>query len=569
MNQQLDDYVKRSRQSGKKDEQIRQELLGSGWQIGDVEESLKINLVPNKTFKFPIFILLVLGIAIVGYFSSAYYFTLWPFETPVALIPTYTPESSSLSPVPTAIKHIKCSSPDHLTYLQIQDLMQRTQYSKPEVIENSLCSFDIDSDGDQDVLGFLKLTFDYDSNYLFSTWHRTQTGFDYYEDSYYDFRLSEKNDHGLTCSIADLAVGSITLSCAGLGGQEYLVTLRYQKIGVGYYRDVDAHVITFHNDNNWPEYISKKGGIRFNYSPDIQISEKTYEIYEDLITIITGKRNNQTLFEIKTVPQKDDWGGGVIGLAQKTIFIKLSDGTYLSRNWLGGKSDSQESGIFYDRANAYVENNSGAIGETNDAANISKGRRYTIFSAVTMENGLRETDNIFASIKYVETPAIRDEGTIVLQNKTISLANFVTLQVPGQVTERQSTENGPGTIEGKDLEITFIVSPIYQPSSLNLELHPFGSIGDTNAIGGGGYDADKNRCFGFEKDDLTAPEKIGENYVCRFGYGDAGFSSQGYYVLDPTRKYILNITQEGMYDPFYETLDPKMEDIVKSVHFSK
>ena len=570
LNDQLLSYITQARKSGKIDDQIRQELLGSGWQSNDIEEALKVNFSSQKSFKFPVLILAVLGVAIVGYFASAYYFFLWPFEVSVAPIPINTPESmSSLSPAPTAIQHIKCNSPDHAIYLQIQDLMQRTQYSKPEVIENSLCSFDIDNDGDQDVLGFLKLTFDYDSNYLFSTWHRTQTGFDYYEDSYYDFRLSEKSDHVLACSIADLAVGSITLGCAGTGGQEYLVVLRYQKNGVGYYRDVDANVILFNNNLGWPEYISKKGGIQFNYPPDVQISEKTYEVYQDLITVITAKRNGQILFEVKSVPQKDDWGGGVIGLAQRTVFLKLSDGTYLSRNWMGVKSDFQESGVFYDGANAYKENNSGYIGETNDAANIDKNRRYILFASLNSENVLKEIDNIFASIKYIETPAIKDGETIIPQSNVVSLTD-VTLKVPGNISEHLPASKSADTIEAKDLEIIFISSPTYQPANLNLELHSFATIGETNAVGGGGYDLQKNKCFGFERDDFTVPEKIGLNLTCRFGFGDGGFSSQGYYVLDPSRKYILSITQDSSYSgESYETIYPDLEDIVKSVNFSK
>ncbi len=449
---------------------------------------------------------------------------------------------------------------DHATYLQIQSLMQKTRFSKPEVVESSLRAFDIDNDGDQDVLGFLKRT-----NYFFSTWHRNGTEFDYYEDTYNDFRLSEKYD-GLSCSIDDLAVGRVTLACAQLG-QEYLTTLRYQKNGVGYYRDVDAHIVTFDTNTSWSEYISKKGGIQFKYPPDVQISEKTYAVYDDLITIITAKRGSKILFEIKTVPQKDDGGGGVIYLAQKTIFLKLLDDSYLSRNWMGGESASQELGVFYDRANAYKENNVGDTFASNDAANIHNNKKYTLFTPLTSENILKEIDTIFASIKYIETPATEDAEIISLQSSPISLGNVVTLEVPGYVTERQpATESG--ALEEKDLAVIFINSPIYQPSSLNLKLLPFGSIGKINAIGGGGYDVAKNSCFGFEKDIVTPTEKIGVNQVCSFGFGDAGFSSEGYYILDPKRKYIVSVTQDGEYSDHYETLDPDLKNIVESVRFS-
>lgn len=456
---------------------------------------------------------------------------------------------------------------DHATYLQIQGLMQKTQFSKPEVIENSLRFFDIDGDGDLDVLGFLKLTFSYDSNYLFSTWHRNGAEFVYYPDSYCDFRLSEKYDGGLPCSIYNLTLGSITLACTK-SGQEYLTSLRYQKNGVGYYRDVDAHVITFIESVNWPQYTSKKGGIQFNYPSDVQISEKTYQIYDDLITIITAKRNTQTIFEVKTVPEQPNQGGRKITLAQKAVFLKLSDGSYLSRNWTGG-SDSQEASVFYERANAYKEKNAGNIGESNDQTNVNKNRSYVLFTPLTLENNLKEIDNIFASIKYMEVPAIKDAETIVLQNNTVSLSNIVTLQVPGRMTERQPAEKNPKAIVEKDLEITFVNSPIYQPAPLNLEVLPFGSVGGTMLSGGGGYDIDKNGCYGYEKDAVTTPEKIGTNQVCRFGYGDGGFSSQGYCVLDPKRKYILVITQNSEYGgESYETIYPDLKAIVESVRFT-
>jgi len=462
------------------------------------------------------------------------------------------------------VVQINIGSPvDHATYLQIQDLMQKIDPSE-EVIENGLRAFDIDGDGDLDVLGFLKLT-PPNRDYLFSTWHRNETGFDYYKNGYYSFELIEKYD-GL-CSIYDLAIDRVTLSCIK-SGQEYLTTLRYQKKGVGYYRDVDAHVITFNNSAGWFKYVSRKGGIEFNYPPDVQISEKTYAIYDDLITLITVQHDNRTLFEIKTVPDEDNGGGGIIDLAQKAVFLKLSDGTYLSRNWMGGGSNSEELGVFYERASAYKENSAGDISASNDQMNINKNRSYVLFTPLTSEDNLKEIDNIFASIKYVETSATKDAEIIALKSNSISFPNIVTLQIPGYVTERPFSTSNPKIVAGKNLEIIFITSQIYQPSSLGIELYPFGSMGEINAIGGGGYNFEKNGCFSFEKDVVTLPEKIGVNQVCRFGFADTVFSSQGYYILDPNRKYILVITQSSGYSGSYETLGPNLKSIVESVRFS-
>jgi hypothetical protein len=271
---------------------------------------------------------------------------------------------------------------------------------------------------------------------------------------------------------------------------------------------------------------------------------------------------------VKTVPEQPNQGGGIITLAQRTVFLKLSDGTYLSRNWLGGESNSQDFGVFYDRANAYRENNAGSIGESNDQTNVNKGRSYVLFTPVTSENNLKEIDNIFASIKYLKTPAIKDGETVILKNNLISFANSVTLQVPGNVTERWPTDKNSTALHEEDLEINFIGSPIYQSASLNLQLLPFGSVGGTNAVGGGGYDVTKNGCYDYEKENITAPQKIGANQVCTFGYGDAGFSSQGYYILDPSRKYILAVTQNSDYDSYgYETIYLDLKAVVESVKF--
>lgn len=50
MNQQLTDYVSQARGQGMNDEQIRSELLNSGWQAGDVNQALGIETTPTKNF---------------------------------------------------------------------------------------------------------------------------------------------------------------------------------------------------------------------------------------------------------------------------------------------------------------------------------------------------------------------------------------------------------------------------------------------------------------------------------------------------------------------------------------
>lgn len=53
------------------------------------------NTVILKPTRFPIIATAVLFVAVAGYFSSAYYFTLWPFEVSIAPISTFTPRPSS------------------------------------------------------------------------------------------------------------------------------------------------------------------------------------------------------------------------------------------------------------------------------------------------------------------------------------------------------------------------------------------------------------------------------------------------------------------------------------------
>lgn len=52
MNQQLEDYIKQARQSGKTDDQIRQELLNSGWSSDDIKQHMALNEINNQAITF-------------------------------------------------------------------------------------------------------------------------------------------------------------------------------------------------------------------------------------------------------------------------------------------------------------------------------------------------------------------------------------------------------------------------------------------------------------------------------------------------------------------------------------
>lgn len=459
---------------------------------------------------------------------------------------------------------------DHETYLQIQDLMLKTPLAQPEVIEGSLVFYDIDNDGDDDVLGFLKLTFNPDDSvYIFKTWHRDGEIFYHYEAIYYDFRFGGRFDTDTSCSISNLATLRVTLTC-NESGQEYSLTLLYQYNGSGYYRDVDAHAITFDGNTDWIEYSSGKAGVQFSYPSDLEISEKTYEIYDDLITITSAKRGDDTLFEISTVPQQGDLGWGAIDISSKTIFLKLVDENYLSRDWMSTNDYLPLTGIFYLKTEVFKENTEGSISSRYKHVNIEGGRGYTLFTPLTEESDLKEIDNIFSSLQYLETPIAQDDGAVTPQNNLISLADLVELQIPGSISDNiPSPIENSDAIEYRDLEITMVDSLIYQPSFLNMELYPFESIGKAGPRGGGGYNLEKEGCFNSDYEVVSAPEKVGVNEVCWFGWSDHGLSSsQGYYILDPNEKYILKITQKSEYSDYYEILNVNLKEVVESVTFS-
>ncbi len=94
------------------DNQIRETLLSGGWDANDVERALGSEIpndirqpedkITNKPLnknsnmkKSTVTITIVAGLAIAGYFASAYYFNLYPFQTTETPIPTFTPRPSA------------------------------------------------------------------------------------------------------------------------------------------------------------------------------------------------------------------------------------------------------------------------------------------------------------------------------------------------------------------------------------------------------------------------------------------------------------------------------------------
>ena len=140
------------------------------------------------------------------------------------------------------------------------------------------------------------------------------------------------------------------------------------------------------------------------------------------------------------------------------------------------------------------------------------------------------------------------------------------MTLPGTIKE-VATQADSSVIISKQMELSFIDSPVYQPVYLSVSLHYYGSIGDTNYLGGGKYDAKTEKCLNFENN-ISEPQIIGNNLTCKFSFGDAGFSTAGYYIIDPSKKYILSVSENSNYSQ-NENFQVSLEDIVKSVHFFK
>lgn len=72
-NQQLIDFIKQSRQAGKPDPQIRQELLGAGWEANEINIALNLPNLSPKNRKKKIIILFFIIIILLPLVNSKSY----------------------------------------------------------------------------------------------------------------------------------------------------------------------------------------------------------------------------------------------------------------------------------------------------------------------------------------------------------------------------------------------------------------------------------------------------------------------------------------------------------------
>lgn len=461
------------------------------------------------------------------------------------------------------------NGPKETTHLADFISSHQPAYTQESIVEDSLRFHDMDGDGAEDVVGFVDFASNpKDHQYTLKTWF--WNGKEYRENmnSYSNFGFSDNMYHTQWCSISNLSVGRIRLICTE-SDHEYPITLRYQKDGSGHYRDVDADVVTFDEKSSWSAYTSTRSGIRFKYPPDAHITEKTYSTPDGIITLIRAEQRGSALFEIHTTPvaESANYGGGIIDITKETVYLRLSDGSYLSRDWTGTKSSHTALGVFYSKTYAYQENDAGSVFSSYNLAHVEHGRKYTLFTPLNNEQDLRVIDEVFSSIQYVDTPIVSNDDTIKPKDTEKQFGNAATVHISGNIVD-SSPITTSSTIDGTHLKISFIPSLVYKPTNLYIELSAFNSVGGVGVIGGGGYDINKGGCFEFDKDAIAPPQTIGDNKVCRFGYGDAGLVSQGYYILDPNRKYILSVAYAEEYDGPHMIMTPDLEAIVRSVRFT-
>ncbi len=425
-----------------------------------------------------------------------------------------------------------------------------------DLVEESVGMGDVDADGDMDAVGFVSLGADGGKTKILATWHKGPEGYTLYEDGYNDFRFGGTT----SCSLLSIAVDTLKIGCTD-SGYSNTITLHYEEAGGGYYRDISQEAIVHTGTRTWKDYSSAYAGISFSYPPDIVVTEKTYDFYGRLITAIVGAREGKEVFEILSEAAEPSNGGSVIENSDKVRFLSLTDGTYLSRRIYSSDVDAAL-GTYYHEVEAPRLNNVGSHVLANNSINVRNGRSYMFYTPAMTMGELTEVDQIFVSARFRASSGTAVE-TVSTPYTPVSIGNKAFATVAGRATIEDTRVDPPVLQVG----VIFIDTAMHRPATLVFELLPFGTVGGTGSIGGGGYDAEKDSCFRYEREVYNAPELLGANRVCQFGYGDAGYSSVGYFVLDPAGKHILKITQASD-EVMYAVRNPNIEDVARSVRFT-
>lgn len=441
----------------------------------------------------------------------------------------------------------------------------------------SLQVLDIEGDGREEILGFVHIENDVQAtSTTLMLWRYNMSRVApfrmndpdavlFRRESLFSFEIYDTDTHSIQspCKLMDVLPEKIGVQCADSTG-DYHYTLRMQD---GAYVQESQPPVVFKGAAGWREFSNERWGVRFQYPPDIQISEETYKDPEErIVSILQAKRNGKSVFEILDVVPNEHMG------ARDDVLLRLADGTYLTRESmrLSKQSLQYRSGVFYFKAGSSTVLAHGMYRPYRETFGP-----YLLFSSLTDERALREVDQIFASLRLVATSSSATSAPVPVPENLISLGNHVTVKVPGFLQEQEVSEytlqQTPTALERKSFKIYDVPSGVWVYTHLSMRVHPFGSVGTTSNIWNGAYDAVKDTCVSSERG-RSAPEDMGGYRVCSYGYGDAGEITRGYYILDPKREYILTLSFDnsmnaGRFSGKYLT-DADIEAIIASVRFT-
>lgn len=467
---------------------------------------------------------------------------------------------------------------------QLSDAMNYS-YKSWKIIPASLRRYDMDNDGQKDVVGFIKGKDEYGTSWRFMTWFNRQDKYYLYNDGYQDLSFSlsknekKRSNYDVPCEIVDLAVKKITLNCQKGGGSEKLI-LHYQPNGVGYFVDPEESLYKFVPQQDWKKFSSKTAGLEFQYPANFKVVENLYKIDKKKIDFIEVKDNDKLILVACVSPGVKNEGGGVLGMSQNNVFLQDLNGEYFVRQRY--LEDNGNSSFIYYQAEFKQKNNEDSLFNAYNQDFVMFGKKY-LFRAFTDDDRIKEVDNIISSTKFF--PASEDNN----YNKVKDVPNQkfqmegVSWELPGVITNHKPenemvVESNNKAIASKDLDVKLINSDFFYPAHIIVKLLPYQSIDFENPYGDDGFDANRNKCYHekYVNKDKTQrvyenPELIGDNEACLFGTGDAGWFVESYYIIDPSKKYILSISQsndgEGVFIDNILTLS--LFKIAKTVKFNR
>jgi len=467
----------------------------------------------------------------------------------------------------------------------INSLLQSVgyKYRTWKIIDSSLKRYDVDGDGREDVIGFIRRGNKQGTSWRFVTWFNKQNGYYFYDDGYWDFSFFVPNEekdkvkYDVPCDVIVLEIGKITLDCNRGNGSKN-ISLHYSPKGKGYYTDPEESIHKFTPHSDWQKFTSKTAGVEFQYPDSLTVVENFYKIRDkdvDFIEIKNGEKLALVIYAYKDEPNDS---GGILPMTSKNTFLQNLDG----QNFVRQKFSTDDSSNFvYYQAKLKEKNNKGSIFNAYNQTFGAFGINYVFYSFAN-DDEIKQVDDIMASTKFF--PAVRsgvDYKKVEDMPKEEFKIKTVSWKLPGVVTKHKyktgmGVNNGETVIGSKDLDVRLIDSAFFYPTHIIVKLLPYKDFKFQNPYGDDGFDAKKNKCY-YEKYVTNTkrevvyekPKNIDGKSVCVFGSGDAGYFIESSYVLGPDKKYILLISQtndgEGSLIDNILTLD--LTKVIETVKF--